>query len=50
MTVLFPGNRPLPAKLIYQVLEPSGIVAQFGTMMQTAVDRPARQRRLPVLG
>jgi 1-acyl-sn-glycerol-3-phosphate acyltransferase len=63
LTVLFPANLPLPAKITYQVLEPIDIIAQFGTnpdvdevdnhvrsVMQTALDRLARQRRLPVLG
>ena len=63
LTVLFPANLPLPAKIIYQVLEPIDIVARFGTnpdvdevdahvrsVMQIALDRLARQRRLPVLG
>src|SRR5271165_234460 len=63
MSVFFPANFPLPAKLIYQVLEPIDIVAQFGedpdvdevdahvrSVMQTALDRLGRQRRFPVLG
>ena len=63
LTVLFPANLPLPAKIVYQVLEPIDIVAQFGenpdvdevdahvrSVMQTALDRLGRQRRFPVLG
>jgi 1-acyl-sn-glycerol-3-phosphate acyltransferase len=63
LTVLFPANLPLPAKITYQVLEPIDVVAHFGanpnvddvdvhvrSVMQTALDRLARQRRLPVLG
>ena len=61
--MLFPANLPLPAKIIYQVLEPIDIVARFGknpdvdevdahvrAVMQIALERLARQRRLPVLG
>jgi 1-acyl-sn-glycerol-3-phosphate acyltransferase len=63
LTVFFPANMPLPAKIVYQVLEPIDIVAQFGenpdvhevdahvrSVMQTALDRLARNRRFPVLG
>jgi 1-acyl-sn-glycerol-3-phosphate acyltransferase len=63
LTVLFPANLPLPAKITYHVLEPIDILARFGTnpdvdevdahvrsVMQTALDQLARQRRLPVLG
>ena len=63
MSVFFPANFPLPTKIIYQVLEPIDIVAQFGedpdvdevdahvrSVMQTALDRLGRQRRFPVLG
>jgi 1-acyl-sn-glycerol-3-phosphate acyltransferase len=63
LTVFFPANMPLPAKVIYQVLEPIDVVAQFGekpavcevdarvrSVMQTALDRLGRQRRFPVLG
>ena len=61
--VFFPANFPLPTKIIYQVLEPLAIVAQFGedpavdevdahvrSVMQTALDRLGRQRGFPVLG
>jgi len=63
LTGLLPANMPLPAKVVYQVLEPIDIVAQFGnnpdvhevdahvrSVMQTALDRLGRQRRFPVLG
>ena len=63
MSVFFPANFPLPSKIIYQVLKPIDIAAQFGddpdvdevdchvrSVMQTALDRLSRQRRLPVLG
>jgi 1-acyl-sn-glycerol-3-phosphate acyltransferase len=63
MTVFFPANVPLPAKIVDQVLEPIDIVARFGknpdinevdsyvrSVMQNALDRLARTRRFPVLG
>lgn len=30
LTTTFPANLPLPAKLVYQLLEPIDIPAQFG--------------------
>jgi 1-acyl-sn-glycerol-3-phosphate acyltransferase len=63
LTVFFPANMPLPAKIVYQVLEPIDIVAQFGenpdvhevdahvrSVMQTALDRLGRRRRFPIVG
>ncbi len=63
LTLLFPANMPLPAKLVYHLLEPIDVVARFGknpdvaevdthvrSVMQTALDRLGRQRRFPVLG
>lgn len=63
LTVFFPANMPLPAKIVYQVLEPIDVVSRFGknpdvhevdahvrSTMQTALDRLGRQRRFPVLG
>lgn len=63
MTVFFPANMPLPAKIVYQLLEPIDITAQFGpqadvdevdayvrSVMQDALSRLADQRRFPVLG
>jgi 1-acyl-sn-glycerol-3-phosphate acyltransferase len=62
MTMFFPANFPLPTKIVDQVLEPIDI-ARFGknpdaaevdsyvrSVMQTALDRLARERRFPVLG
>jgi 1-acyl-sn-glycerol-3-phosphate acyltransferase len=62
-TVVFPANIPLPAKVVYQVLEPIDIAARFGknadvdevdahvrSVMQAALDRLRRQRRFPILG
>src|SRR5271165_3303210 len=63
MSVFFPANFPLPAKIVNQVLEPIDVVARFGknpdvkdvdsyvrSVMQNALDGLARERRLPVLG
>ena len=63
LTTFFPANLPLPSKIVTQMLEPIDVVARFGddpdvrevdayvrSMMQTALDRLARQRRFPVLG
>ena len=63
LTVFFPANLPLPSKIVYQVLEPIDVVARFGedadvdevdahvrSVMQSALDRLGRERRLPVLG
>jgi 1-acyl-sn-glycerol-3-phosphate acyltransferase len=57
------ANLPLPSKIVTQVLAPIDITARFGEdpdvaevdayvrkVMQTALDRLARQRRLPVIG
>lgn len=56
-------NIPLPAKIVTEVLEPVHIAAQFGgrpdigevdthirSVMQTALDKLARERRYPILG
>jgi hypothetical protein len=61
--VVFPPNVPLPAKIVTEVLEPIDVTAQFGkdpdveevdayvrSVMQTALDRLAGERRFPVLG
>jgi 1-acyl-sn-glycerol-3-phosphate acyltransferase len=58
-----PLNLPLPSKVVIEMLEPIDIVAKFGndpdvaavdsyvrSVMQTALDGLARQRRWPVLG
>jgi len=63
LSVVIPPNLPLPSKIITEVLEPIDIAAEFGddadvaevdaqvrSVMQTALDRLARKRRLPVLG
>ncbi len=63
LSVVFPANLPLPAKVVTEVLEPIDITARFGddpdvaevdeyvrSVMQTALDRLGRQRRLPILG
>jgi 1-acyl-sn-glycerol-3-phosphate acyltransferase len=63
MTVFFPANMPLPAKIVYQVLEPIDIAARFcedadvdevdayvRSVMQTALDGLGRARRFPVVG
>jgi 1-acyl-sn-glycerol-3-phosphate acyltransferase len=63
LSMIMPPNFPLPTKIVIDVLEPIDIPAQFGnepdvgdldeyvrSVMQTALDRLARERRLPVLG
>ena len=63
MTVFFPANMPLPAKIVYQVLEPIDIAARFGkdpdvhqvdayvrSVMQAALGRLSHERRFPILG
>jgi 1-acyl-sn-glycerol-3-phosphate acyltransferase len=63
LTTFFPANFPLPSKIVYQMLEPIDIIAQFGTdpdidevdahvrsVMQSALDQLTHQRRFPVLG
>ncbi|OMC40509.1 glycerol acyltransferase [Mycobacterium sp. IS-2888] len=63
LSVIFPPNLPLPAKIVTEVLEPIDIAARFGddpdidevdayvrSMMQTALDRLAAERRFPILG
>jgi 1-acyl-sn-glycerol-3-phosphate acyltransferase len=62
-SVLLPINFPLPTKIVTEVLAPIDVVAQFGeqpdvgevdahvrSVMQKALDKLAKQRRLPVLG
>jgi 1-acyl-sn-glycerol-3-phosphate acyltransferase len=61
--LVLPLNLPLPTKIVAEVLEPIDIVKQFGPkpdvaevdayvrqVMQSAMDRLASQRRLPVIG
>jgi 1-acyl-sn-glycerol-3-phosphate acyltransferase len=63
LTMVLPPNLPLPAKIIMEMLEPIDVAARFGdepdvdkvdahvrAIMQTALDRLARQRRFPILG
>jgi 1-acyl-sn-glycerol-3-phosphate acyltransferase len=64
LSVFFlPPNLPLPTKVVTQVLQPIDILARFGedpdvaevdahvrSVMQTALEQLARERRFPVLG
>lgn len=63
LSVILPPNLPLPSKVVTQVLEPIHIVRQFGenpdvddvdahvrSVMQSALDELARERRFPILG
>jgi 1-acyl-sn-glycerol-3-phosphate acyltransferase len=63
LSVVFPPNLPLPAKIVTEVLEPIDITARFGTdpdvdevdahvraVMEDALKRLAAQRRFPILG
>jgi 1-acyl-sn-glycerol-3-phosphate acyltransferase len=63
LSMIMPPNLPLPTKIVSQVLEPIEVVMRFGenpdvaevdayvrSVMQRALDRLARDRRLPVLG
>jgi 1-acyl-sn-glycerol-3-phosphate acyltransferase len=63
LTVIMPPNLPLPTKIVTDILEPIDAIARFGneprvadvdahvrSVMQTALDRLARERRFPVLG
>jgi 1-acyl-sn-glycerol-3-phosphate acyltransferase len=63
LSVFFPPNVPLPAKVVTRVLEPIDVRAEFGedpdieavdlhvrSVMQAALDELARERRFPVLG
>ncbi|MDT5021318.1 MAG: hypothetical protein QOI33_1842, partial [Mycobacterium sp.] len=63
LSMIFPPNLPLPSKVVTEVLEPIDIAKQFGkdpdvhevdeyvrSVMQSALDRLAKQRRFPILG
>jgi 1-acyl-sn-glycerol-3-phosphate acyltransferase len=63
LSMIFPPNLPLPAKIVTEVLDPIDVTAEFGddpdvdevdahvrSVMQTALERLAGERRLPVLG
>jgi len=58
-----PVNVPLPTKIVMQVLDPIDVTAEFGEdpdidavdarvrrVMQKALDKLAKERRLPVIG
>jgi hypothetical protein len=61
--VVLPVNIPLPTKIVMEVLEPIDLAAEFGDdpnidavdahvrrVMQKALDKLAKERRLPVIG
>lgn len=63
LSAVLPVNVPLPAKIVMQVLEPIDVTAEFGDdpnidavdahvrrVMQKALDKLAKERRLPVIG
>ncbi len=63
LSVIFPPNLPLPAKIVTEVLEPIDVTARFGedpdvaevdahvrSVMEAALKRLASQRRFPILG
>lgn len=63
LSVIFPPNVPLPAKVVTEVLEPIDIAARFGAdpdvdevdahvraVMEAALQRLAGERRFPILG
>jgi 1-acyl-sn-glycerol-3-phosphate acyltransferase len=63
LSVVFPANLPLPAKIVTEVLEPIDVTARFGddpdveevdahvrAVMEAALKRLAGQRRFPILG
>jgi 1-acyl-sn-glycerol-3-phosphate acyltransferase len=63
LSAVLPVNVPLPTKIVQQVLDPIDIIAEFGEdpdidevdahvrhVMQRALDKLARERRLPVIG
>lgn len=63
LTSTIPANFPLPSKIVTELLEPIHVADRFGDdpdvdevdayvrgVMQSALDRLARQRRFPVLG
>jgi 1-acyl-sn-glycerol-3-phosphate acyltransferase len=63
LSAVLPVNLPLPTKIVMQVLDPIDVTAQFGEqpdidavdahvrrVMQKALDRLAKERRLPVIG
>ena len=63
LTSTIPANFPLPSKIVTELLEPLDVLGLFGEdpdvdevdhhvrgVMQSALDKLARQRRFPVLG
>jgi 1-acyl-sn-glycerol-3-phosphate acyltransferase len=63
VSMILPPNLPLPSKITTQVLEPIDIIATFGaepdinevdrhvhSVMQTALDSLAAERRFPIIG
>jgi 1-acyl-sn-glycerol-3-phosphate acyltransferase len=63
LSMIFPPNLPLPAKIVTEVLDPIDVTARFGadpdvkevdthvrSVMQAALERLADQRRFPILG
>lgn len=63
LSMIFPPNLPLPAKIVTEVLEPIDVTARFGNdpdvdevdahvraVMEAALKRLAGQRRFPILG
>lgn len=63
INVVLPLNLPLPTKIVTEVLDPIDVAENFGedpdvdevdshvrAVMQSALDRLARQRRFPVIG
>jgi hypothetical protein len=63
LSAVLPVNVPLPTKIVMQVLEPIDVTAKFGDdpdiaavdsyvrkVMQQALDKLAKERRLPVIG
>jgi len=63
LSVIFPPNLPVPAKIVTEVLEPIDVTARFGdgpdidevdahvrSVMEVALKRLASQRRFPILG
>jgi hypothetical protein len=63
LSVVVPVNMPMPTKIVTLVLPPIDIAATFGThpdvaevdahvrsLMQSALNRLARRRRLPIIG
>lgn len=63
LSVIFPPNLPLPAKVVTEVLEPIDVTSRFGrdpdidkvdahvrAVMEAALKRLAAQRRFPIMG